>query len=325
MHRALFVKDLAGPALGSRGSRPPLPRGRALVATCCGGSTRCRDPVALHGPGSTRIPGQLCPADPADVPRSRRGGVAGADRGGARRRAPDWAETAARCRRFASALRRRGIGPGRPWRFSPPTRPALFEAHFGVPMAGAVLNALNYRLDAALDRLHPRPWRGQAADRRPRVRGGRRSRRSRCSAGDPGRSTSTIRARQAARLLGEIEYEEFLAEGDPELAWSPPADEWEAIALNYTSGTTGNPKGVVYHHRGAYLNALGNALVLGLRPASGLSLDPADVPLQRLVLSLDGDGGRRHACLPARGSSRRRSSPRSPSIGSRISAARRSC
>ena len=72
----------------------------------------------------------------------------------------------------------------------------------------------------------------------------------------------------------------------PTSPWSPPDDEWDAIALNYTSGTTGNPKGVVYHHRGAYLNALGNALTFGLDRALGLSVDPADVPLQRLDLHL---------------------------------------
>src|SRR6266446_1226767 len=90
----------------------------------------------------------------------------------------------------------------------------------------------------AHDRLHPRPRRGEGAHHRPRVRRRRR--------------------------LGAIEYEAFLAEGSPDFEWRPPRDESQAIALNYTSGTTGNPKGVVYHHRGAYLNALGNAITFGL-------------------------------------------------------------
>ena len=103
-----------------------------------------------------------------------------------------------------------------------------------------------------------------------------------------------------------------------------PHDEWDAIALNYTSGTTGNPKGVVYHHRGAYLLALGNVRHRGDGQASGLSLDAADVPLQRLVLPLVDLGRRRHACVPALGARRARCTTRSPSTASRICAARRS-
>ncbi len=105
----------------------------------------------------------------------------------------------------------------------------------------------------------------------------------------------------AGERLGTIEYEDFIAGGDADFAWAMPDDEWDAIALNYTSGTTGDPKGVVYHHRGAYLLAIGNVLTCAMGRASGLSLDAADVPLQRLVLSVDDLGGRRHACLPARG------------------------
>ena len=87
----------------------------------------------------------------------------------------------------------------------------------------------------------------------------------------------------------------------PDFLWSMPDDEWDAITLNYTSGTTGDPKGVVYHHRGAHLLAMGNVMTCGMHAASGLSVDAADVPLQRLVLSLDGVDRRRHPCLPARG------------------------
>ena len=142
-----------------------------------------------------------------------------------------------------------------------PNVPALLEAHYAVPMAGAVLNALNYRLDArtiAFILGH-----GNAklliADREfgPIAREALR---------EFGREIPVVEIADGdnGAPLGGTEYEAFLGEGDPAAAWSPPADEWAAIALNYTSGTTGNPKGVVYHHRGAYLNALGNAITFGL-------------------------------------------------------------
>ncbi len=105
----------------------------------------------------------------------------------------------------------------------------------------------------------------------------------------------------AGERLGKIEYEDFIKDGDPDFAWAMPGDEWDAIALNYTSGTTGDPKGVVYHHRGAYLLAVGNVLTGSIAQARRLSVDAADVPLQRLVLSLDDLGRRRHACLPPGG------------------------
>ena len=139
--------------------------------------------------------------------------------------------------------------------------PALLEAHYGVPMAGAVLNALNYRLDArsiAFILQH-----GAAklliADHEFAF-----------LARDAFAELETpipvveIADSSGETTLGGIEYEAFLAEGDPDMPWSGPADEWAPIALNYTSGTTGNPKGVVYHHRGAYLNALGNAITFGI-------------------------------------------------------------
>ncbi len=175
-----------------------------------------------------------------------------------------WCEALERCRRLASALAACGVGRGDTVAVMAPNTPEAFEAHFGVPMAGAVLNALNIRLDPetiafilkhgeakvlvtdtefapvvgkALGQLDPKPVVIDIAD-----------------ASGPG-----------GERLGEIDYEAFLAGGDPAFAEMTPQDEWEAIALNYTLGTTGNPKGVVYHHRGAYLNALGNVLVWGMR------------------------------------------------------------
>ena len=175
-----------------------------------------------------------------------------------------WREALERCRRLASALSARGIGRGDTVAVMAPNIPEAFEAHFGVPMAGAVLNALNIRLDPgtiafilehgeanvlitdtefapviaeALAQLEQKPIVIDIAD-----------------AMGPG-----------GERLGEVDYEAFLAAGDPAFAELTPEDEWDAIALNYTSGTTGNPKGVVYHHRGAYLNALGNVLVWGMR------------------------------------------------------------
>ena len=106
---------------------------------------------------------------------------------------------------------------------------------------------------------------------------------------------------QSGELAGAIDYEEFLNGGDPEFAWRMPGDEWDAISLNYTSGTTGNPKGVVFHHRGAALMGYGNMLAGDMGRAIRLSVDAADVPLQRLVLSVVAVGGGGHACLPALG------------------------
>ncbi|WP_110972240.1 MULTISPECIES: acyl-CoA synthetase [Pseudomonas] len=171
----------------------------------------------------------------------------------------NWQETYQRSRRLASALAGRGIGQGDTVAVMLPNIPAMLEAHFGVPMIGAVLNALNVRLDA--EAIAFMLEHGEAkvliTDREfhkiisaalklmahpPLV----------IDVDDPEYGEGCA--------VSELDYEAFLAEGDPEFAWHWPEDEWQAISLNYTSGTTGNPKGVVYHHRGAYLNSLGNQM-----------------------------------------------------------------
>ena len=166
-----------------------------------------------------------------------------------------------RCRRLASALRRRGVGRGDTVAIMAPNVPALLEAHYGVPMAGAVLNALNYRLDAhsiafALEHAQAKLL---IADREfaPVVRDALRA---------LNRPLPLVEIDDGVggSLLGGTDYEPFLDEGDPPAEWAMPQDEWEPIALNYTSGTSGNPKGVVFHHRGALLNAIGNAIIFGL-------------------------------------------------------------
>ena len=174
-----------------------------------------------------------------------------------------WKQAYERSRRLASALARRGIGRGDTVAVMLPNIPAMYEAHFGVPMCGAVLNALNTRLDAEAiafmlehgeakllisdTEFAPVVERALALSKRriPVI-----------DVQDPEFG--------AGGRLGEADYESFIAGGDPAFAWSWPRDEWDAIALNYTSGTTGNPKGVVYHHRGAYLNAVCNIVTWGM-------------------------------------------------------------
>ncbi|HVO16112.1 MAG TPA: acyl-CoA synthetase [Alphaproteobacteria bacterium] len=180
-------------------------------------------------------------------------------------RRQSWAETYTRCRRLASGLARRGIGVGDTVAVMAPNVPELYEAHFGVPMTGAVLNALNVRLDAATIAFILEHGEAKAliTDREfaPTVKAALAKLRREIlvvDIDDP--------AAPGGELLGEMDYEAFIATGDPDYAWRMPRDEWEAIALNYTSGTTGDPKGVVYHHRGAFLNAMGNVMVWSMPP-----------------------------------------------------------
>ena len=171
-----------------------------------------------------------------------------------------WGQTYERCRRLASALAQKGVGRGDTVAAMLPNVPAMFEAHFGVPMTGAVLNTLNTRLDAEAIAFMLRH--GQAkvllTDREFSTVIGK-------ALEMLGQQRPLVievedESAPAGAAQGSITYEQFVAGGDPEFVWHLPLDEWDAIALNYTSGTTGNPKGVVTHHRGAYLNATSNVV-----------------------------------------------------------------
>jgi fatty-acyl-CoA synthase len=178
-----------------------------------------------------------------------------------------WRAFEARCRRLASALARRGVRRGDTVAVLAPNGPPMLEAHYAVPGLGAILNALNYRLDArgiAFCLAH-----GEA---KVLLCDAELAAVARDALGMLDRRILVVDLADpegpGAEPVGELTYHALLAEGDPAFAWPGPLDEWDSLALLYTSGTTGDPKGVVYHHRGAYLNALGNALAMRLSPDS---------------------------------------------------------
>jgi len=171
-----------------------------------------------------------------------------------------WAQTYQRCRQLASALARRGVGAGDTVAALLPNTPPMFEAHFAVPMLGAVLNTLNTRLDPAAIAFMLEHGEARVLITDREFSATIRAALSLMSSPWPLVVDVDDPLAEGGRLIGELDYEAFLAQGDPHFEWTLPADEWDAIALNYTSGTTGNPKGVVTHHRGAYLNAVSNVV-----------------------------------------------------------------
>ena len=179
-----------------------------------------------------------------------------------------WRQAYERSRRLASALAMRGVVAGDTVAAMLNNTPEMFECHFGVPMCGAVLNTLNTRLDAesiAFMLNH-----GEA---RVLITDREYSGMVKKALTELGREILVIDVDDPeysgpGERVGSIDYETLLAGGNPDYAWKTPTDEWDAISLNYTSGTTGNPKGVVYHHRGAYLNALSNIVSWGMPPQS---------------------------------------------------------
>lgn len=175
-----------------------------------------------------------------------------------------WSETYARCRRLASALARKGIGRGDTVAVMLPNVPAMVEAHFGVPMVGAVLNTLNTRLDPEAIAFMLAHGEAKVLITDPEFATTIEAALALLEGPKPLVIDALDAEYPSTTRLGEIEYEAFLADADPEFKWSLPADEWDAIALNYTSGTTGNPKGVVFHHRGAYLNSASNIISWGM-------------------------------------------------------------
>ncbi|MGV8938112.1 MAG: acyl-CoA synthetase [Allorhizobium sp.] len=175
----------------------------------------------------------------------------------------NWAQTYDRVRKLAGGLKAHGIGKGDTVAVIAANIPEMFECHFGVPMIGAVLNAINTRLDAETIAFILEHGEARMVIVDPEF--SELAARAVAMTGQAIEVVDIIDPQiEAGGRVGTMTYDELLAEGSHNFAWSPPSDEWNAISLNYTSGTTGDPKGVVYHHRGAYLNAIGNMLTWGM-------------------------------------------------------------
>ncbi len=175
-----------------------------------------------------------------------------------------YSEFYARARRLASALVKRGIKRGDTVAAVLPNVPAMLEAHYGVAMAGAVLNSINTRLDAPVIAFQLDHGEAKVLITDREFSGTVKDALARCKARPLVVDYNDAEFTGPGERLGKLDYEDLLREGDPDFAWLMPADEWDAIALNYTSGTTGDPKGVVYHHRGAYLLAMANVITCAM-------------------------------------------------------------
>ena len=178
-----------------------------------------------------------------------------------------WQETYQRCRQFASQLQKMGIGKNDTVSVLLPNVPAMIEAHFAIPMAGAVLNTLNTRLDAKTLAFMLNHAESKVLLVDPEFYELAQEALSMVEQDIFIIDVEDDQYEQCFKTaIGQIEYEDWLANGDNEFEWHLPQDEWDAISLSYTSGTTGNPKGVVYHHRGAYINAASNIIACGMTP-----------------------------------------------------------
>ncbi len=177
-----------------------------------------------------------------------------------------WRETYTRCRQFAHQLQKIGVGKNDTVSVLLPNIPAMIEAHFAVPMVGAVLNTLNTRLDAKTLAFMLEHAESRVLLVDPEFVPVAKEALSLISQEIYIIDVADIEFDGENQKFGQVEYEDWLAQGDADFEWQLPQDEWDAISLNYTSGTTGNPKGVVYHHRGAYINAASNIIACGMTP-----------------------------------------------------------